>query len=143
MKLLRRRGTLIELDATAGRLGREPPDASVERHRRWLARSPDHRLQLARTKTGDAGFDQKFSVHGAAPLADAELRSRIAHQQGDGVLTLWTGSAARYLLTHPASIADAPLAFAGQVDGSAPIEGLVSIVDTLADLIEASMPAAG
>ena len=52
-------------------------------------------------KTGDVTFDQKFSVHGAAPLGDAELRHRIASQQGDGVLTLWSGNAARYLLTHP------------------------------------------
>jgi hypothetical protein len=143
MKLLRRRGTLIELEATAGPLGRELPQASIERHRRWLARSPDHRLKLARMKTGDALFDQKFSVHGAAPLADTELRNRVARQQGDGVLTLWTGSAARYLLAHPSSIAEAPPAFSGQVAGAEPVDGLVSIVDTLADLIEASTPSAG
>ena len=143
MKLLRRRGTLIELDATAGPSGRELPDASIERHRHWLARSPDHRLKLTRTKTGDAAFDQKFSVHGAAPLADPELRNRIARQQGDGVLTLWTGSAARYLLAHPSAIAEAPPAFAGQVAGAEPVDGLVSIVDTLADLVEASTPTAG
>ncbi|HLK92557.1 MAG TPA: hypothetical protein VKZ18_21865 [Polyangia bacterium] len=141
MKLLRRRGTLIELDATAGRVGREPPDASIERHRRWLARSPDHRLKLGRVKTGDVAFDQKFSVHGAAPLTDAELRRRIARQQGDGVLTVWNGSAARYLLANPSSTAEAPPAFAGEVDGAASVDGLVSIVDTLADLIEASAPA--
>ncbi|HVV48823.1 MAG TPA: hypothetical protein VHO06_04125 [Polyangia bacterium] len=141
MKLLRRRGTLIELDATAGQVGREPPDASIERHRRWLARNPEHRLKLGRVKTGDPAFDQKFSVHGSAPLGDAELRQRIARQQGDGVLTLWSGSAARYLLAHPSAIAEAPPAFAGQVVGAAPVDGLVSIVDTLADLIEASAPA--
>lgn len=143
MKLLRRRGALVEIDATAGHVGREPPDASIERHRRWLARSPDHRLKLGRMKTGDAPFDQKFSVHGAAPLADADLRRRIARQQGDGVLTVWNGSAARYLLANPSSMAEAPPAFAGQVEGGAPVEGLVSIVDTLADLIEASAPATG
>ena len=142
VKLLRRRGTLVELDASVGRVGRELPDASIERHRRWLARSPEHRLKLTRMKTGDVAFDQKFSVHGAAPLGDAELRHRIARQQGDGVLTLWSGSAARYLLTHPSSAAEAPPAFAGEVGGTAPVEGVVSIVDTMADLLEASLPAA-
>jgi hypothetical protein len=142
VKLLRRRSALVELDASVGQVGRELPDASIERHRRWLARSPEHRLKLTRMKTGDATFDQKFSVHGAVPLGDLELRHRIARQQGDGVLTLWTGNAARYLLTYPSSIAEAPPAFAGEVTGAAPVDGLVSIVDTLADLIEASLPAA-
>ncbi len=140
VKLLRRRGTLVEIDATWGQVGRELPDASVERHRRWLARNPEHRLNLARTKTGDAAFDQKFSVHGTPPLGDAPLRHRIARQQGDGVLTLWSGSAARYLLSHPSSIVEAPPAFAGAVDGAAPVDSIVAIVDTLADLVEASQP---
>jgi hypothetical protein len=133
----------VEIDATLGQVGRELPDASVERHRRWLARNPEHRLNLARTKTGDAAFDQKFSVHGTPPLGDAALRHRIARQQGDGVLTLWSGSAARYLLSNPSSIAEAPPAFAGTVDGAAPVDGIVAIVDTLADLVEASQPHEG
>jgi hypothetical protein len=142
VKLLRRRGALVEIDATFGQAGREPPDASVERHRRWLARSPEHRLKLVRVKTGDAAFDQKFSVHGTAvPLGDGEMRRRIARQQGDGVLTLWSGNAARYQLTSPSSLTEAPPAFAGQVDGAAPVDGIVAIVDTLADLVEASQPA--
>ena len=144
VKLLRRRGTLVEIDATFGEAGRELPDASVERHRRWLARSPEHRLKLVRVKTGDAVFDQKFSVHGtAASLGDGEMRRRIARQQGDGVLTLWNGNAARYQLTNPSSVAEAPPAFAGQVDGTAPVEGIVAIVDTLADLVDVSQPAEG
>jgi hypothetical protein len=142
LKLLRRRGTLVELDASVGQASRELPDASIERHRRWLARSPEHRLKLGRMKTGDAAFDQKFSVHGSAPLDDLELRHRIARQQGDGVLTLWTGSAARYLLAHPSSESDAPSAFAGEIAGDVPITSLIAIVETLADLIEASLPAA-
>jgi hypothetical protein len=140
VKLLRRRGTLVEIDASFGHAGRELPDASVERHRRWLARNPEHRLNLTRVKTGDMTFDQKFSVHGSAPLADAELRGRIARQQGDAVLTLWSGNAARYLLSHPSSIAEAPQAFYGTVDGAGPVDGIVAIVDTLADLVEASQP---
>jgi hypothetical protein len=144
VKLLRRRGTLVEIDAIFGQAGRELPDASVERHRRWLARSPEHRLKLVRVKTGDATFDQKFSVHGtAASLGDGEMRRRIARQQGDGVLTLWNGNAARYQLTHPSSVAEAPTAFAGQVEGEAPVEDIVAIVDTLADLVDASHPAEG
>ena len=143
IKLLRRRGTLVELDTTVGRAGYDPPSASIERHRRWLARSPEHRLKLTRVKTGDAAFDQRFSVHGDAPLSDVDLRHRVARQQGDGVLTLWHGSAARYLLAHPSSIADAPPAFAGTVAGRAPVDSLVAIIDTMADLIEASQPPVG
>jgi hypothetical protein len=143
IKLLRRRGTLVELDTTVGDTGHTPPSASIERHRRWLARSPEHRLKLTRVKTGDAAFDLKFSVHGDAPLQDVALRQRVARQQGDGVLTLWPGSAARYLLTHPSSITEAPPAFAGTVTGAAPVDSLVAIIDTMADLIEASQPPAG
>ena len=101
IKLLRKRGTPVELDASFGSAGHASPDASIERHRRWLERSPEARLKLPRVKTGDPAFDQKFSVHGAAPLADAELRRRLERQQGDGVLTIWHGSAARYQLSHP------------------------------------------
>ncbi len=64
LKLMRQRGALFELDAMVGTVGRELPDASVERHRRWLERHPEQRLKLPRLKTGDASFDQKFSVHG-------------------------------------------------------------------------------
>ena len=97
-------------------------------------------MKLTRVKTGDPAFDQKFSVHGDAPLGDIELRRRLARQQGDGVLTLWHGSAARYLLAHPSSISEAPPPFAGTVSGAAPVDSLVAILDTMADLIEASQP---
>jgi hypothetical protein len=143
IKLRRRRGTLTELDVAIGALGHGPPDASVERHRRWLARSPEHRLQLSRVKTGDSAFDQKFSVHGQAPLADEDLRRRVARQQGDGVLTLWRGTAARYLLSHPSSDSGAPAPFAGVVDGAAAVATIVDLVDTLADLVQASAPTDG
>jgi hypothetical protein len=133
---MRKRGTPIELDASYGNAGHAAADASIERHRRWLARSPEHKLKLPRVKTGDPSFDQKFSVHGSAPLADAELRRRLERQQGDGVLTIWRGSAARYQLSHPSS--DAPAAFAGQVDGTAPVQSIVEIVDMLADIVDAS-----
>lgn len=139
IKLLRKRGTPVELDASYGSAGHAAPDASIERHRRWLERSPEARLKLPRVKTGDVAFDQKFSVHGAAPLADAEMRRRLERQQGDGVLTIWHGSAARYQLSHPS--ADVPPAFAGAVEGTAPVQSIVEIVDTLADLVEASQPA--
>jgi hypothetical protein len=140
IKLLRKRGTPIELEASYGNAGHAAADASIERHRRWLARSPEHKLKLPRVKTGDPSFDQKFSVHGAAPLADAELRRRLERQQGDGVLTIWRGSAARYQLSNPTN--DAPAAFAGQVEGTAPVQSIVEIVDMLADIVDASVPAA-
>jgi hypothetical protein len=140
IRLLRRRGALVELDTTLGEPGHVGPDASVERHRRWLARSPADRVALPRTKTGDATFDQKFSVHGQAPLTDAELRRRLSRQQGDGVVSLWRGTAARYLLASPAATAEAPPPFAGQVDGDSSVTTVIEIVDTLADLIDASAP---
>jgi hypothetical protein len=140
IKLMRKRGTPIELDASYGNAGHAAADASIERHRRWLARSHEHKLKLPRVKTGDPSFDQKFSVHGSAPLADAELRRRLERQQGDGVLTIWRGSAARYQLSHPGS--DAPAAFTGQVEGTAPVQTIVEIVDMLADIVDASLPAA-
>ena len=140
IKLMRKRGTPVELEASYGNAGHAAADASIERHRHWLARSPEHKLKLPRVKTGDVSFDQKFSVHGSAPLADADLRRRLERQQGDGVLTIWRGSAARYQLSHPGS--DAPVAFAGQVDGAAPVDSIVEIVDMLADIVDASMRAA-
>ena len=141
IKLMRKRGTPVELEASYGNAGHAAADASIERHRRWLARSPEHKLKLPRVKTGDVSFDQKFSVHGAAPLADAELRRRLERQQGDGVLTIWNGSAARYQLRTRA--ADAPPAFSGQVDGTAPVQSIVDIVDMLADIVDASTPRRG
>jgi hypothetical protein len=138
IKLKRKRGTPVELDATYGNAGHAAADASIERHRRWLERNPDQKLRLPRTKTGDASFDQKFSVHGTAPLADTEMRRRLERQQGDGVLTIWRGSAARYQLSHPSS--DVPAVFIGQVDGAAPVQSIVDIVEMLADLVDASMP---
>jgi hypothetical protein len=140
IKLLRKRGTLVELEANYGNAGHAAADASVERHRRWLQRSPEHKVRLPRSKTGDPSFDQKFSVHGDAPLADAELRRRLERQQGDGVLTIWKGNAARYQLAHPGS--DAPAAFQGQVEGAAPIQSIVAIVDMLADVVDASLTTA-
>jgi len=140
IKLMRKRGTLVDLEASYGTAGHAAADASIERHRRWLERSPEHKVRLPRAKTGDPSFDQKFSVHGDAPLADAELRRRLERQQGDGVLTIWKGSAARYQLSEP--VGDAPEAFRGQVDGTAPIQSIVDIVDILADIVDASTPAA-
>jgi hypothetical protein len=140
IKLTRKRGTPVELDASYGSAGHAAADASIERHRRWLERSPEHKLKLPRIKTGDSSFDQKFSVHGSAPLADPDLRRRLERSQGDGVLTIWRGSAARYQLYRPTS--DAPAAFMGEVDGAAPVQSIVEIVDMLADLVDASTPVA-
>jgi hypothetical protein len=146
IRLLRKRGTLVELEARVGLApAHDPPVGSIERHRRWLARSPEHRLKSARRKTGDPAFDQKFSVHGDAPLGDIDLRVRLARHMGDGVMTLWTG-AARYLVANPSTVADAPPVFAGEVEGTAPVTTIIELVDTLIDLVEgnrAPLPAAG
>jgi hypothetical protein len=141
LRLLRKRGTLVELDARIGLTpAHDPPVGSIERHRHWLARSPEHRIKSARHKTGDSAFDQKFSVHGVVPLTDIELRVRLARQLGDASVTLWNG-AARYLLANPATIAEAPPIFAGQVDGPLPITTIVDVVDTLIALTESAPPA--
>jgi hypothetical protein len=140
IRLLRKRGTPVELEARVGLTpAHAPAVGSVERHRRWLARSPEHRLKSARRKTGDPAFDQKFSVHGEVPLGDIDLRVRLARHLGDGVVTLWTG-AARYLVVNPSTSDDAPPVFAGQVEGTAPITSLVDLVDTLIDCVEGSQP---
>jgi hypothetical protein len=140
IKLLRKRSMPVELEARYGEAGHASADASVERHRHWLARNPEQKLKLPRAKTGDPLFDQKFSVHGTAPLAEPAMRHRLERHQGDGVLTIWRGIAARYQLSHPSG--DAPAAFAGKIDGVEPVQSIVDIVDLLADLVDASTPAA-
>jgi hypothetical protein len=109
IRFLRRRGRITEVELTVGDPGHREPSASIERHRSWLARNPDQRLALPRMKTGDAAFDQKFSVHGSAPLGDESVRRQLMRED-DGVLSLWTGTAARYQATSGAPDADAVLA---------------------------------
>jgi hypothetical protein len=140
LRLLRRRAALVELDVTVGQPSHGGPDASIERHRRWLARSPGERVKLPRAKTGDPVFDQKFSVHGQAPLADGDLRRRLARQQGDGQVSVWRRSAARYVVSSPANGDGAPAPFTGMIESEAAVSSVVELVDTLADLIDASAP---
>ena len=119
LRFLRRRGRITEVELTVGDPGHREPSASIERHRSWLARNPDQRLALPRKKTGDAAFDQKFSVHGDAPLADEAMRRQLMRQD-DGVLSLWNGTAARYQAT------------AGTPDANA----LLALLDLMIDLLE-------
>ena len=56
------------IDASLGGPGHRDPMPSIERHRRWLARNPDHRLSSSAHEDRRRRFDQKFSVHGTAPL---------------------------------------------------------------------------
>jgi hypothetical protein len=142
MRLLRRRGALVELEAIVGETPRAGPDASIERHRSWLARNVADRARLPRVKTGDESFDGKLSVHGQAPLADASLRDRLLRQAAPAVVSLWKGTAARYHL-RGAGLAEAPPPFRGEIDGEEPVGTLLAVLDTLADLVEASAPAAG
>ena len=125
MRFLRRRGRITEVELTVGDPGRREPSATIERHRSWLARSPEQRLPLPRTKTGDALFDQKFSVHGEAPLQSEAVRHQIVRQD-EGVLSLWKGTAARY---HAKS-------------GVADADALMKLLDLLIDLVEAGTAAA-
>ncbi|HEX3697583.1 MAG TPA: hypothetical protein VH374_19580 [Polyangia bacterium] len=138
IRFLRRRGRVIEYEAVVGEPGRASPDATIERHRSWLARSPEQRLPLPRMRTGDASFDQKFSVHGRVPLADEALRRRFV-AQGSGVLSLWAGAAARYRALGDGAtdgVIDAPLA--GRWNGDEPVTAVVADLDRLADLIDAT-----
>lgn len=141
LRLLRRRGVLSELEVTVGEAGRSGPDASIERHRTWLARSPEQRVAKPRVKTGDASFDERLSVHGAAPLGDPGLRGRVLRAAGGGVLSLWSGAAARYHAIGLSVGEQADPPFSGSVDGEAPVGNVVAILDTLADLVEASAAA--
>lgn len=138
MRLLRRRGALVELEATIGETTAAGPDASIERHRSLLARSPEQRVRLPRVKTGDATFDQKLSVHGQAPLADPDLRRRLLREAGDGAVWLWRGAAARYHVLGEAAVENGSAPFTGEVEGDAPVTNVVATLDLLADLVEAS-----
>ncbi len=139
VRFLRRRGRVVEYEAVVGEPGRANPDATIERHRSWLARSPEQRLPLPRARTGDATFDQKFSVHGKAPLGDEALRRRFAGQ-GAGVLSLWAGAAARYraLSSGDQSPGEVDAALTGSWQGDEPVQAVLADLDRLADLIEAS-----
>jgi len=137
MRLLRRGGALVELEATVGATPRGGPDASIERHRGWLARRPDLRVHLPRVKTGDVAFDGKLSVHGLVPLSDPALRGRVLREAAAGMLSLWSGTAARYHVTS-ASRLEGPPPFRGEIDGDAPVGTIVAVLDTLAELVEAS-----
>jgi hypothetical protein len=137
MRLLRRRGALVELEATVGETPHGGPDVSIERHRSWLARGPEQRSRLPRVKTGDQAFDGKLSVHGQAPLGDPALRGRLLREAAAGVVSLWRGTAARYHVAG-ASRFDGPPAFRGEIEGDAPVGTIVAVLDTLVDLVEAS-----
>jgi hypothetical protein len=142
VRFLRKRGRVVEYEAVVGEPGRALPDATIERHRSWLSRSPEQRLPLPRVRTGDSTFDQKFSVHGRAPLGDEALRRRFA-TQGAGVLSLWVGAAARYRALGDGngdSVVDAALAGRWQAEES--VAAVVEDLDRLADLIDASSPSA-
>ena len=139
LRLLRRRGVLIELEAIVGELPRGAPEASIERPRSWLARSPGQRARLPRARTGDAAFDLRLAVHGGAPLGDADLRRRLARETASGIVSLWSGRAARYAVAARDLDDAAPTPpFDGTLEGDAPTAALVAVLDTLADLIEAS-----
>lgn len=140
MRLVRRRGALVELDALLGEAPHGAPDATIERPRAWLARGAEPRARLARARTGDQGFDQKLSVHGSAPLGDADLRRRIERDASAGVVSLWRGAAARYHVARAGLQAPSP-PFTGAVDGEAAVANVLAALEVLADLVEASTSA--
>jgi hypothetical protein len=119
IRLMRRRGRITEVDITVGDPGHREPTGTIERHRNWLARGPEQRLPLPRTRTGDSLFDQRFSVHGVAPLQDEATRREVTRHD-EGLLSLWNGTAARY---HAAT---------GVADSAA----LLALLDLLIDLVD-------
>ncbi len=138
MRLLRRRGVLVELEAVVGATPHGGPDASVERPHSWLARGADQRARLPRVKTGDAAFDLRLTVHGHAPLANAELRRRLMREAADGIVSLWRGTAARYAAAARSLDGVTPSPFDGKLEGDAPVSAVVAVLDLLVDLIDAS-----
>jgi hypothetical protein len=151
LRLLRRRGRVVEFEITVGDPGHREPSATVERHRSWLARSPAERVALPRMRTGDPSFDQKFSVHGGAPLGSADIRRQVM-RQGDGVLSLWQGLAARYRAVHSGAPSASDGAASDGIDppfalafGRAPEgrDAVVAMLDTLIDLVESEKRAQG
>jgi hypothetical protein len=121
IRFLRRRGRITELEVTVGDPGHREASATIERHRSWLARSPEQRLPLPRARTGDPTFDHRFSVHGEAPLQSETVRREIMRHE-EGLFSLWKGTAARY---HAAT---------GVADAAA----VIALLDMLIDLIETS-----
>jgi hypothetical protein len=121
IRFLRRRGRITELEVTVGDPGHREATATIERHRSWLARSPEQRLPLPRARTGDPTFDHRFSVHGEAPLQSDTVRREIMRHE-EGLFSLWKGTAARYHAT------------SGIADSAA----LLALLDVLIDLVEAS-----
>lgn len=119
IRFLRRRGRITELEVTVGDPGHREATGTIERHRTWLARSPEQRLPLPRARTGDPAFDQRFSVHGEAPLHSDAVRGEISRYE-DGQFSLWKGTAARY----------------HAVTGVADATALIALLDLLIDLIE-------
>lgn len=78
-----------------------PPDGVIEPHESWLARSPEDRPSLPRTKTGDRTFDRKLIVQGETPIAaDAALRRRLL-KVVEGRVCLWREGAAEYVVRSP------------------------------------------
>ena len=57
---------------------------------------------------------------------------------GNGVVFLWRGTAARYRIWSNGSADDRGAPFSGEVEGEAPVRQVVSALDTLVDLVEAS-----
>jgi hypothetical protein len=57
---------------------------------------------------------------------------------GDGVVYLWKGAAARYHVRGDAAVESRPAPFSGEVGGDPPVRNVVSALDALADLVEAS-----
>ena len=103
--------------------------------------APSTASSSPRVKTGDPSFDQKFSVHG-----DGAARRRGAAAPGGAPAGRWRAHAlARQRRALPALAPEQPRrrrCSPGPVDGSAPVAVDRRAVDMLADLVEASLPAA-
>ena len=118
----RRRREHRTAPALAGAQPRAPAEAAAREDRRRVVRS-----EVQRARRRAAGR------RGAAPPAGTPARATACSR---------SGGAAPPAISSRTRGATRPAAFAGQVDGAAPVQSIVEIVDMLADLVDASMPAA-
>ena len=139
IKMLRKRDTLVELDATVGTQGtacRTP--ASNGTGGGWPAtRSTGSSSNGKRPATRISIRRSACTARRRSATTSCAAGWRASRE------TAWSRSGAgaprAILVAHPSSAAGAPAIFAGQIDGEAPVDSIVAILDTLADLVEASI----
>ena len=138
IKLMRKRARPSSSMRAIGNAGHAAADASIERHRRWLERSPEHSCGCRARRQAT-----RRSIRSSACTARRRSRtSRCAAGWNASRATACSrsGAAARRATSSHTRAATCPQRSSGQVDGAAPVQSIVDIVEMLADLVDASMP---